>query len=373
MVLPEQMKRNARQLREQDLDNAQKGQRRMQQQLKNLQSQLGRMQMNMRGRQMELNLAGLRSILEDILTLSESQEDLRSEVAEMVPESPRLRDSAQRQVELTEGLSMVADSLQNIAKDIPRMTRSVQKHTGDALREMRLSTGAIAERDVHKATGHQKGSMTHLNELALILSELFSQMMNAQGSGSGSPSMQQILEQLQNLGQQQQQLNQQIQQLLNDAQGNRLTSDMMERLRQLGGQQDQIRRELKQLSRERNARNNILGDLNRIAEQMLESIEDLTQGRTTRRTIQRQRQILTRLLEASRSLQERGKDRRRESRTGEMFDRESPAELSSSEKIEKLRRDLFRALDSGYAPDFEQLIRRYFDLLQQRSEGLFQK
>ena len=215
--------------------------------------------------------------------------------------------------------------------------------------------------------------MTHLNELALILSELFSQMMNAQGSGSGSPSMQQILEQLQNLGQQQQQLNQQIQQLLNDAQGNRLTSDMMERLRQLGGQQDKIRRELKQLSRERNARNNILGDLNRIAEQMLESIEDLTQGRTSRRTIQRQRQILTRLLEASRSLQERGKDRRRESRTGEMFDRESPAELSPSEKIEKLRRDLFRALDSGYAPDFEQLIRRYFDLLQQRSEGLFQK
>jgi hypothetical protein len=49
--------------------------------------------------------------------------------------------------------------------------------------------------------------------------------------------------------------------------------------------------------------------------------------------------------------------------------RESPPELTPTEQIERLRRELFRALESGYAPDYEQLIRRYFELLQQQSES----
>ena len=113
------------------------------------------------------------------------------------------------------------------------------------------------------------------------------------------------MEQLQQMGQQQQQINQQIQQLLNDMQGSRLTNDMMERLKQLGSQQEKMRGDLRQMSRDRSARNKVLGDLNRIADQMMESIEELQQNRVSRRTVERQEQILTSLLEASRSMQER--------------------------------------------------------------------
>ncbi|MCZ6758178.1 MAG: hypothetical protein O7C39_07830, partial [Bacteroidetes bacterium] len=67
------------------------------------------------------------------------------------------------------------------------------------------------------------------------------------------------------------------------------------------------------------------------------------------------------------SLQEKGKERKRKSRTGTDLNRASPADLTSSEHVEELRRELFRALESGYAQDFEQLIRRYFELLQQRA------
>ncbi len=179
-------------------------------------------------------------------------------------------------------------------------------------------------------------------------------------------SMQQLMEQLQNMGEQQEMLNQQIQQLLNDLQGNRLTSDMIKRMRQLGSRQDQIRRDLKKMNRDRAARNKLLGDLNRLADQMQESVQDLLQGRANRQLMQRQRQILTRLLEAGKSLQERGKKRKRVSRTGTDLERASPAELTPGEQVVELRRELFKALESGYAPDFEQLIRRYFELLQQQ-------
>jgi len=367
--LPKQMQENAEQLREQDLSQAQQGQQEMQKQLSKLQGELGQMQQNMQGQQMQVNIQGLRQALEDVLILSERQELLRLSVADVSAESPMLRGAAQEQVELAEGLTTVADSLQQLSRKIPQMSRDIQKHTGNALREMGSSTNALSERASRRSSGNQKAAMTHLNELALLLSDVLNQMMNGSASGSSNMSMQQMMEQLQNLGQQQQQLNQQIQQLLNDAQGNRLTTDMLERMSQLGGEQEQIRRELKQLSRNRLARNKVLGDLNRIAEQMQESIEELQQNRTSRRTIQRQQQILTRLLEASRSMQEKGKENKREGRTGSEFDRVSPSELSPSERIEKLRRDLFRALDSGYAPDFEQLIHKYFELLQTVPEG----
>ncbi|WP_456426832.1 DUF4175 family protein [Rhodocaloribacter sp.] len=366
-ALPEEMKKNAEQLRNGELQPAQQGQQQMQQQLQQMQSRLQQMQQSMQGRQMQINIAGLRQALSDILTLSERQELLRGDVRGLSADSPLLRDYAHQQVELSEGLSTVVDSLQSLAREIPQMTREVQRHAGEALREMGSATEAMADRVARRASGHQKGAMTQLNELALLLSDLLNQMMNASSGSGGSMSMQQMIQQMQQMAGQQQQLNRQIQQLLNDMQGNRLTQDMQDRLRQLAGQQEQIRNQLRQLSRDRNLRNNVLGDLNRIAEQMEETIRELQRKRFNRKTVQRQQQILTRLLDATRSLQERGREKKRESRQGEDFTRPSPGELTPAEEAEKLRRDLLRALDSGYAPDYEELIKRYFELLQRKT------
>jgi len=365
--MSEQMQENAEQLRQNELQEAGQQQQEMSQQLNQMSSQMNQMQMNMQGAQMQMNIAAIRAALEDVLTLSESQELLRLEVLEMATDSPLLREAARQQIELSEGMATTSDSLQAIARDIPQMTRDVQQRAGDALREMSESTSALTERAARRAAGHQRGAMTSLNELALMLSELLNQQMNGSGAGQSNQSMEQMMEQLQQMGQQQQQLNQQIQQLLNDMQGQRLTQDMMERLRQMGAQQEQIRSELRQMNRNRDARNRLLGDLNRVADQMMETIEELQQNRVSRRTVQRQQQILTRLLEASKSMEQRGKDNKREGRSAEEILRESPAALPLPEQMERLRRDLIRALESGYSSDYEALIRRYFELLQTES------
>lgn len=366
--MSEQMQENAEQLRNNELQQAGQEQQDMSQQLSQMSSQMNQMQMNMQGAQMQLNIAAIRAVLEDVLTLSENQELLRLEVMELATDSPLLRDAAQQQVELSEGLAVTADSLQAIAREIPQMTRDIQQRAGDAQREMAEATGALTERAARRAAGNQRGAMTQLNELALLLSELLNQQMNGSGAGQSNQSMEQMMEQMQQMGQQQQQLNQQIQQLLNDMQGSRLTQDMMERLRQMGAQQEQIRSDLRQMNRNRDARNKMLGDLNRIADQMMETIEELQQNRVSQRTVQRQQQILTRLLEASRSLEQRGEDNKREGRSADEIMRESPAALPLNEQLERMRRDLIRALESGYSTDYEALIRRYFDLLQSGSD-----
>ena len=365
--IPEKMQENADQIRNNELNEAQQQQQNMQQQLQNMQQQLQNMQQNMQGSQMQINIAGLRRALSDVLQLSGDQETLRMTLAELATDSPLLRDVAQQQVEIGENLSTISDSLQNLARKIPQMSRAVQQHAGDALGEMTSSVEALTERISRQATGHQKSAMMHMNELALLLSDLLNQLSNQSSGSGGGMSMQQMIQQMQNAAQQQQQLNQQIQEMLNQSQGQRLSRDMQERLRQMAAQQEALRSQMKQMSRNRDLRGKLMGDLNRIARQMEESIQEMQTGRTNRQTVQRQRQILTRMLDATKSLQERGKERKRE---GQIFDdpinRNSPENLTPTEEQDQLRRALIEALESGYAPDYEELIKRYFELLQEQ-------
>jgi len=365
--LPQQMQKNSQQLRQNQLQEAQQGQQGMQQSLKQMQKQLSKMKSQMQGEQRQLNVAGLRSALENTLRLSKRQESLRSTVDGLTAEGPTLRTYARDQKQLADGLRTVADSLQSIAKRIPEMSRSVQERTGNALRAMETATTALDERESGRATGHQKTSMMHLNELALLLSDLLKQMQNQQGSGSGM-SMQQMAQQLQQMSGQQQKLNQQIQQHLNDVQGDRLSPDQSKRREELAKQQRQIKQQLQDMDVGSETREQMMGDLEKIAKQMEETARNLQRDeRPGRNLIDRQRQILTRLLNAQQSLRTQGKEEQRRGRQAdEDVEQQPPGDLPSPDETDQLRRDLIRALDMGYSADYEELIRRYFELLQDR-------
>lgn len=360
--LPEKMAENAEQLRENQLQQAQQGQQSMQQQLQSMKDQLGQMQEGMQGSQNQMNLEGVRNALSDVLRLSEREEELRSLVDASGGDGPRMREFARAQVELSDGLRVVTDTLVNLARRIPQISSVLQERAAAGMVAMNNATSAMSERIPAQAAGHQRVAMTELNELALLLSDLLSAMNNP--SGSGGSSMEEMMQQMQQMAGNQQQLNDQIQQMLNDMAGQRLSQDAQERMRSLASQQDAMRRQLKEMARSPELRGNALGDLNKIAEQMEETVRELERRRATRQTVERQQEILTRMLDATRSMQERGKDEKRESRTGEAQLRVGPEALPQAEQLDALRRDLIRALEAGYAPDYEELIKRYFEQLQ---------
>ena len=365
--IPERMQENAEQLRNNQLNPAMQGQQQMQQQLQNMQSQLGQMQQAMQGAQMQMDTRGVRNSLSDVLRLSEREEDLRTLVDEAGGDGPRLRELARSQVELADGLRVVTDSLVQLARRIPQMSSALQERAAEGMREMNRATTALSDRVPAQAAGFQRSAMMQVNELALLLSDLLASMSNP--SSSGGASMEQMMQQMQQMAGDQQRLNEQIQQMLNDLAGQRLTRDMQERMRSLAAQQDAMRRQLKEMARNPELRGNALGDLDKIAEQMEETVRELERRRAGRRTVERQQEILTRLLEATRSMQERGREERRESRTGEGQTREGPEDLPELERLDALRRDLIQALDAGYAPDYEELIKRYFERLQEQAVG----
>jgi hypothetical protein len=365
---PQQMRQNSRQLRRNQLQKARQQQQQLQKQLQRMQSQLSQMQQQMQSQQQQMNLTGLRAALENTLRLSQSQESLRTTIEDLTGNGPSVRRYARPQQDLSEGLENVADSLQSIASRVPQMSQAVQKQTGNALRAMEQATTSLDEREADQATGFQKTSMKHLNELALLLSDLMDQMQQ-QGGGGGQMSMQQAMQQLQKASGQQQKLNQQIQQFLNKAQGERLSQDMEARRKQLAKQQRQIKQQLENMDIGEETKQQLMGDLQKIAEQMGESAEDLQNDRRNRDLLDRQQQILTRLLNAQQSLRTQGKkDERRGEAADDDFDRERPGDRPDQDDADTLRRDLIRALEMGYTSDYEQLIKRYFELLQESQE-----
>jgi hypothetical protein len=362
--LPKQMQQNSRQLQRNQLQKARQGQRQMQQSLQQMQKQLDQMGQQMQGSQRKLNTAGLRSALENTLRLSHRQEALRHEVDDLSGEGPVLRSYARRQNSLSQGLETVADSLQSIARRLPELSQRVQTTTGNALRAMGDATTALDKRNVPQASSQQRASMRHLNELALLLSDLLDSLNQSSGSGQ---SMQQALQQMKQSAGQQQKLNQQVQQFLNNMQGERL-SPQQKRQKQLARQQRNIKNQLEDLDLDAQSEQQLMGDLQKIAEQMEQSAQELEAGER-RDLMERQQQILTRLLNAQKSLRTQGKqDERQGQRAEDAPERPAPGDRPSQD-IETLRRDLIRALEMGYSSDYEELIRRYFDLLQRRDEN----
>jgi hypothetical protein len=160
-----------------------------------------------------------------------------------------------------------------------------------------------------------------------------------------------------------------MQQGIND--GTRgLSQQQAAEMARLAGEQGIVRKSLEQLSREASLQgeaSRLLGDLNKIAQEMREVQTDLAQQNVSPETTKRQEHILSRLIDSQRSLQERDFEKRRVAESGRTLARTHPApvNLSSEEMKNKLRRDLLKALEGGYTPEYEALIRKYFEVLEQ--------
>ena len=83
--------------------------------------------------------------------------------------------------------------------------------------------------------------------------------------------------------------------------------------------------------------------------------------------IKTQEKILSKLLDAQRSVNERDFEKNRESFSGKEFKIKSPDELilSNEQSINILREELLKSIQDGYSKDYEELIRRYFESLNQ--------
>jgi hypothetical protein len=155
-----------------------------------------------------------------------------------------------------------------------------------------------------------------------------------------------------------------------DIQGDRLSRDQIDRLNQMARQQNQIRKQLQQLqqSGELEAGDKILSELERMADEMEKTINDLRGGQTDGELVKRQENILSRMLNAEKAMQELGEKDEREGTTSEDPPRSVPPDMTLEELQKKMRNLLNDPNQTNFSEDYQRLIEQYFELLKQLNE-----
>lgn len=359
-----QMEQIGRDLERGQMQEASRNQSRALSSMTKLGEHLRKMQQEMRQNQQRQVLNAMRRSMRDLLDLSRRQEGLKNESEAMEPNSRRFRDNEEAQMELMRDLGTVAEQLAALSQKSFGVTPEMGKSIGDALRSMNGAMTSLGQRNRPVASQQQTDAMGSLNEAAQRVEDSMNAMQQGGGQGMGMAGLMQRLRRLsaQQGG-------------INDASRNlgAMTPAQAAEMARLAGEQGMVRKSLEQLAREAAASGDLkrlMGDLGQVAREMAEVQTDLTTGNFNPGTARKEERILSRLLDAQRSTRERDYEKKRTSTAGQDVVRESPPPLgpTAMQGKEKLRRDMQKALEEGYAREYEDLIRRYFEMLE-RMEG----
>ena len=351
----------SQQLEQQQQMQAMQNQQQLSQNMQSMMQQMMDMQEQMQQQSQMETLYEMMRAINSLISLSKDQEELKESSRNMTPSSSQMRENAQKQNDLQRGLDKVLQQLSDLSQKTFAITPEMGRALGKARSEMNQSIAAMQNGNSSMAVQRQGGAMKNLNEAASLLQGNMESMMNG-GQGGGMMSM---MQQMQQLSQQQMNLNQLTQQL---NQGN-LSQEQRAQLQRLAQQQETIRKSLQQLNketREAGQSKKLAASLEKILSEMKEVVTKMNTEKVDDDLVQSQERILSKLLDAQRSINERDFEERRESLAGKEFDRESPPEIifSTEEGKDKLRDELMKAIKEGYSKDYEELIKRYYEELQ---------
>lgn len=302
----------------------------------------------------------VRRSAQDLVDLSRAQEDMLNK---QTPSDQR----AQQQQDLREGAKKVSDDLFEMSKRSPFMPPDAAKALGQALQHMQGSEQAFSQHADQEGQSEGQAASGQLNVAVIKLKDA-QQSMCQGGNSSGQPKPNPNgKEQMQSLTGQQNDLNQDTQSLVQRlTQQERLAAGDQPSLEQLAARQEAIRRGLEEAQKQQQE-GDLLGRLDDAKRDMDEVAKKLQEGRVDADLTERQNRILSRLLDAQRSVNRREFDDQRESRSGDDVSRPSPPPLARDllQPKDRAERDLLRARAERYPSEYRDLVESYLRRLQE--------
>jgi hypothetical protein len=384
-------------------ESQQKAAENLQEMAASLRAQAGGMGME----QIKIDIRATRQLLTNLIRLSFDQEKLMNAVRTTSPASQSYLINQKEQARLYDASHMIRDSLFTLSKRIFKLAPTVNKETAELEKNMKRATSAIESRQIGEAITREQYVMTHTNNLALMLNELLANLMQMQSQASGQSGSCSMPggknpkpgagQQLSDIITKQQQLGNAMQQAKQgkqpgksntgeqpgnkgkegktgksgengaggNGQGNGSEGDNeygdAEQLARLAEQQAAIRRQLQDLQgRLAGTGMGNSRELREIQQQMDKNETDLVNRKLTSEFLMRQQEILTRLLQAEKSLREQEQDDKRASNVAKEIARPIPPELQRYIQNRQQLLDLYRTIPPQLKPYYKQMVDQYF-------------
>lgn len=356
---------------------ASKNQKNAAQEMNQLSQQLSSMQQKMQEEQQAEDLNSMRQVLKNLIYLSVEQEKLLEKFKKIRNADPQYVALTQQQKKLKDDAKVIEDSLLAISKRQMALQSVINKEIHEINYNLEKSLQELADRNSFEAVVNQQLVMTSANNLALLLDESIQQMQNAmmqqkfgQGScnkpGGMSPKPSQGMKDLQKM------LGKQIQQMKDQmGKGNQPgntgkngNTGEAKSFAQMAAEQSAIKEKLKQLNQQlKNQGNGGMGGMDDLQKEAEKLEKELFNKTLTRESIKRQEEILTRLLEAEKSMREREFDNKRESQKGKNPPKRNPKGFLEYKYNKESEEELLKIVPPSLNLFYKNKVNEYFNSL----------
>ncbi len=369
--IQESMQQSSQQLQQQQNSKASDSQKNSSEKMQELSEQMQQMMDDMMMEQMGEDINTLREILENLIQISFDQESLMDEYGELNNNDPKYTETIKAQMDLKDDMQIVADSLKALSKRQIMIQPFVTKELQHIDRNVDKALESMDSRRKGRAMESQQLVMTSVNNLALLLGEslqqMQQQMMQMQSSGSSScpnPGKPGGAQQMKSMRGLQEQLNKQLQELRDGqkpGKSGQQGQQMSEKLARMAAQQAEIRKRMEefrdQLKEEGRAND---GNISKMIDDMEKTEKDIVNRRVTQQTLERQQEILTRLLKSEKAEREREEEQRRESREARDYNISNPEEFPEFDKLRNREVELLKTLPPNLNPFYKNKVTEYF-------------
>lgn len=375
--IEQDLNRSEQQLEQQQNKNASQSQKRASEKMKDMANQMQQQMQQGEMEQMQEDMEALRQLLENLVGLSFDQEDLFKEFDKTNINTPRYKELVQQQFKLQDDFGLVKDSLQALSKRVFQIESFVTEKVSEIKENMRMSLDYLEERQKPQAANNQQRSMTNLNDLALMLSEIMNQMqqqMSAMMAGSQmcqKPGQgQQPNGQPQDkISEGQQKLNQDMQKMKEGMEKNGKEGKngeggaSAEEFAKMAARQAALRKALRDKQKELQQRGQGSKQLQDLIESMDKVETDLVNKKLSNEMLKRQQEILTRLLEHEKAERERGFEEKRKAQAAEEKERKMPPSLEEYIKKRESEIEMYKTVSPNLKPYYKFLVEEYFKTL----------
>lgn len=346
--------------------------------MKEISQELSAMKEKEEKEQQAEDMNSLRQILENLLYLSFEQEKIMNNFKQTYPQDPKYVQLTKEQHKLKNDARIIEDSLLALSKRQAQLKSIINKEIGMINMNLNEAVALLAERRTGEANEKQHYVMTSSNNLALMLDESLQQMQQqmaqkmfgskkCQKPGDGPPS-------ISTLKKMQEQMNQQMKDMKDGMdkggksgkEGENGESGEKKKLAKLAAQQAAIRQHLQQLNQKLNKEGKGgggAGDLDKIGEMMRKTEAEIVNDKVTRETILRQKEILTRLLEAEKAIKEREFDKERESKEGKEDRKGNLKYFNEYKWFKKKESELLKTVPPSLNIFYKKKVNEYFNTL----------
>jgi hypothetical protein len=184
--------------------------------------------------------------------------------------------------------------------------------------------------------------------------------MNSSGGGGG---MQQLMQAMQQMGEQQMAMNMLTQQLLQQlGQEGRISNETRQQMQRLARDEKRLAENLKRVLQNNPEAQKQTNSLNKIIEDLEEISRRLQYNRLDKSVVEKQERILSRLLDAQKSIHKRDYSKKRQGKQSEVEDWKLPEDVQL--QFEKLKQKaLLQENYENYPLQYQKIIREYLKRL----------